>query len=218
MRGVQKLTRAQWIGRVLGDGKRLTVKQVERVIRRQQVRGWWTAMSADGPAYEQVVFIHEGHPLAATVKACIGGQRRFEQAVIDSAIGAPISTPIGAIRLAKAGFGIVSAAAGEVELLACDAHEARYVNEARCGVPVRGYAVRRIIEAFLHYRNPNRSRVNVNDNRRLAAAEALETKWGIACEDLLDGRKRVRLVSAWMFPLFTQQDSATRATSIAAGA
>ena len=105
----------------------------------------------------------------------------------------------GAGNLAKAGFAVVATDGDWIELRAADPRAARLINESRCGRQVRGFGVRRVVEAFLSVRNPARTRINVNDDRRLLAAETLHDCWGIECDDLLVGRTRVRLFSAWTY-------------------
>jgi hypothetical protein len=185
---------------VLKAGKRFTTKQMRRVILYRRDDGWLTAMRPDGSAEEKVAFVRTTHPLVTIVQQYNAGERWFEITVINNAVGAPVFQPIGAIRLAKTGFAIVSAAGTQIELQAADPREARFVNESRCGPQVRGYSARRVIEALLHLRHPGRRRINVTDDRRLTAVHALASRWGITCDDLLDGRFRVRLFSAWVFP------------------
>jgi hypothetical protein len=199
MRGIRSSTRHEIVRRVLGPHCRLTVGQADRAFRRMRERGWLTAMSPDGPAFEKVAFVREDHPIAAVVASYGTGVRRFARTVLGGLSGAPIAELKGAVNLAKAGFAVAGTDGEWVELRATDPRAGRLVNEARCGSQARGFGVRRVVEAFLSVRNPKRTRVNVNDDRRLLAAEALHDFWGIECDDLLVGRARVRLLSAWTY-------------------
>lgn len=197
MKGVRSLSRFQWVRRVLGPDRRFTAGQMGRAVRRLEERGWVVVMPVDGPAYEAVAAIGNAHPLAALAAAYRAGQRWFDRAVVGRALGAPVGSLAGGRQLAKAGFALLGAADGQVVLQAADPREAAIVNEARLGPQSRGFGVRRVIEATLHVRAPGRTRVNVDDDRRLAAAEVLETRWAIRCDDLLGDRRRVRLNSTW---------------------
>jgi hypothetical protein len=197
VKGVRSLSRFQWIRRVLGSNRRLTVGQMRRAVRRLEERGWVVVMPAEGPAYEAVAAIDASHPLAALAAAYRTGQRWFDRSVVGRVLGAPVGSLAGVRQLAKAGFALLGADDDNVALAAADPREAVIVNEARLGPQRHGFGVRRVIEATLHVRAPGRTRVNVDDDRRLAAAEALETRWAISCDDLLCGRRRVRLISAW---------------------
>ncbi len=196
MKGVRAWTRHDLVRRILGPDKRLTVGQMQRSLSLMRRRGWLTATPADGPAYERVAVVNESHPLAAIVREYIAGTRWFERARVEKLIGAPLSEEAGARRLGKAGLAITQANAATIQLQVTDPRGAQLINRARCGTSVLGFGVRRVIEAFVPVRQPGRSRVNVDDDRRLRAAIAMDG-WGISCDDLLVGRKRVRLSSSW---------------------
>jgi hypothetical protein len=199
MKGIRSRVRHEIVRRMLGRRRRLTPRQMKEALRRLRVRGWLTAMSADGPAYEQVAAVHKTHPLARLLQDYNAGSRWFSRADVEGRLGLSVATRAGAARLAMTGFAVVRCRDDKLELRAADPRAARFVNEARCGAQLRGFGVRRIVEAFLSVRNPERTRVNVTDDRRLMAAEVLSERWNIECEDLLDGRARVRLFSAWTF-------------------
>jgi len=199
MKGIRAATRAAWIQKILGRGHKFTVKQMERALLIAQFKGRHCAAPADGPALEQIVLVDDAHPMGNIVKAYRDGVRWFEQADLNVRLGADVAMPAGARRLAQAGFAVVDVSNGRVQLRAADPRAARFVNEARLGPQRIGFSSRRVIEAFYAFRQPKRCRVNDSEDRRLGAAEVLQAKWGIRCEDLLDGRARVRLISAWTF-------------------
>lgn len=199
MKGVRCRTRREWIRRIIGPQGNLTAAKMIRAIRIRRLDNWHTAMPATGPDLEQIAFVHGSHPVAPIIKAYNKGDHWFDLTVVEKAIGAPLHQPIGAIRLAQAGFAIqrLKPEGRQVEFCAAAPNEARYVNEARTGAPRKGYSVQRIVDAFLHVRHPLRPRINITDARRLRTVYILENKWGIRCDDLLAGRSRVRLVSNW---------------------
>lgn len=199
MKGIRSRTRHGIIRRVLGPRCRLTVGQADRAFRGMRKQGWLTAMSPDGPAFEKVAFVHEHHPMATVVADYGSGVRRFARGDLERSVGASVADLAGAANLAKAGFAVVGTDGDWIELRAADPLAAHLINESRCGRQVRGFGVRRVVEAFLSVRNPERTRVNVNDDRRLLTAEALHDCWDIDCDDLLAGRARVRLFSAWTY-------------------
>lgn len=199
MKGVRTATRSAWVGKVLGPRRKFTVRQMMLVLHLRLFEGWASAMPADGPALEEVAMVHKSNPLATVVRAYQTGTRWFERAGLEALVGARLHTPIGAQRLAMAGFAIVAYDGDRVELRAADPRTARFVNESRHRTSDKGYSARRVIEAMLPVRNPRRRRININDDRRLLAAETLLNRWSINCDDLLAGRLRVRLISNWMF-------------------
>jgi hypothetical protein len=69
-------------------------------------------------------------------------------------------------------------------------------NRSRLAPQRRGYRIRTVLEATLGLAPPARRPRRANPDRRLAAAIALEAV-EIDCDDLLDGRPNVQLVSRW---------------------
>jgi len=201
MLGLRAATRAGWVSKALGAGHKFTAGQARRAFHLRRFEGWHTAAQPDGPALEKVVLIHDVNPLVDLVDEYVAGERWFEIAIVDQRLGASISSVAGARRLAKAGFAIVQADDGRVQLAVTDPRAARFVNEARILTTSKGFSARAVVEAFYAPRQPGRKRVNFdrNGNRRIEAAIILEEKWGIECPDLLSARRRVRLVSKWMF-------------------
>lgn len=200
MKQVRSKTREEWVKYALGARSRLTVRQMERTLRLQDFNGWISAMLAEGPAYEQIAMILKEHPLAFVVLEYRRGNRWFNIDALQQALGAAIDTRKGADRLAKIGFAVISASGDMVQLRAADPRSARFVNESRCCPQIRGYSVRRVLEAILSIRRPGTSRVNLTDDRRLRLAETLFQEWLIRCDDALTGRLRIRLFSTWTFP------------------
>ena len=199
MKGVRAKTRVEWIKAVLGNGCRFTVNQFKRVRRRLAEQGSIMAAQAEGPAFERVVAVNANNTAFGVVRAYREGERWFAIDELTCAVGTSIESERGAFRLATLGLAVLNLSGNQVELRAVDPRAARLVNESRCGRQVRGFGVRRVVEAILSVRNPKRTRVNVNDDRRLLAAEALHDFWEIECDDLLAGRARVRLYSTWTF-------------------
>lgn len=201
MKGIQFKTRQEWIHQVIGADGHLNALKMDRVIRIKKLDGWHTAMSAAGPALEPVAFVHDSNPLSAIVKAYNEGQRWFEISETEQIVGGRLWAPIGVIRLAQAGFALLTcnSTKGNVELRAAAPNEALYVNKARAGGGMGGNT-RRVVDAFLHITMAARPQFNLTIRRRLKASEIMKTKWGIRCKDLLSRRGRIRFTSNWLLP------------------
>lgn len=199
MKGVRARMRVEWIKAVLGKGCRFTVNQFKRVRWRLAERGWLMAAPTEGPALERVVVVNAGSAAYGVVRAYGKGERWFAVEELSRAVGASISGRTGAIRLATVGLALLRVNGDRVELRSADPRAARFVNEARLGPQVRGFSARRVIEAFLLVRPPERRRINITDERRLLTADVLAKRWFIECDDLLNRRLCVRLVSTWAF-------------------
>lgn len=106
MKGIRSRTRHEIVRLVLGPQCRLTVGQADRAFRRMRKRGWLTAMSPDGPAFEKVAFVHEHHPMATVVASYGTRVRRFARAALERLVGASVAKLTGAVNLAMAGFAV----------------------------------------------------------------------------------------------------------------
>ncbi len=199
MKPSQIKSRQEWVTKFYGDRARCTTQRMRLVIGQLRASGWYAAMAANGPKTEQIAAVFRTAPVVQLVRQYIQGQRWFDRAAVEAVLGAPVDQLAGAIGLAKVGLAIRNATGAQVELLAADPREARFVNEARCGHHSNGYATGRLIEAILHIRLPRRGHANVTDDRRLMAYDELLNRWNIRSDDLLSDRSRARLVSDWTY-------------------
>jgi hypothetical protein len=155
-----------------------------------------------GPTHEWVTVIRASHPLAFIVREYDANAGHFDQERLEQALGSRLNTQSGANRLAMAGFAIVRLDGTQVELRPADPRVARFVNRARLRPQHGGgYKVHRVIEAMLYLPPKANRRRKVTVDRRLKAYYILKEKWLINCDDLLDPRSTVRLVSCWSFPV-----------------
>jgi hypothetical protein len=143
-RNVISKTRAGW-AREGGTGRRYSKARVRAALRARLRAGWVPVVPAGQSRHERVTVLRPGHPLAAVARAYLGGQRWFERAAIEKALGRQLDCREGAAALAAAGFALLRANGPALELCAADPRAARLVNRARLGPQRRGYRVRRVL-------------------------------------------------------------------------
>lgn len=172
MKGVRTRMRVEWVKAVLGNGCRFTVNQFWRVRWHLAERGWLMVAPTEGPALERVVVVNASSTAYGVVRAYRNRTRWFGIDELSRVIGDPINERAGVLHLATLGLALHHIDGNRVELRAADPRAARFVNEARLGPQTRGFGVRRVIEAFLLVRPPERRRVNITDDRRLLRIRA----------------------------------------------
>jgi len=197
-RKVVSRTRAA-LAREGGARQRYSRKRLRIGIERRMRDGWIPVAPATGARFEQVTLLRPTHPLAAVARAYLRGQRCFERARIEAALGRPLDSQAGAAALAAAGFGLLRQDGASIELRAADPRAARLVNRARLGRQGRGYRVERVLEAFLCLPPAATRRHAVTDERRLEVARLVRDEWQLDGDDLLNCRPVARLASAWTF-------------------
>lgn len=200
MRPLHAITRRELILKELADAQRYGCRHAQAAFREKACRGWVTAMPAEGPPFEMVAFVHANHSLAQLVRAAANGQRRFALDPECTALVTPTGGHVDLCELGGVGLAIARISEDAIELLPADPRAARLVNAARHRVGRRGYRATAVIEAFLPCRNPECSRIIATASRRLYVAGLLAEHWAIDCEDLLDEKRWVRLVSRWFVP------------------
>ncbi|MCH7994444.1 MAG: hypothetical protein IIB57_08365, partial [Planctomycetes bacterium] len=68
MRSTHHVTRQELLTAELPTARRFTEGQSARAFRSKGQRGWITAMSATGPPFEMVAFVHAHHKLVELVE------------------------------------------------------------------------------------------------------------------------------------------------------
>jgi len=189
-------SRLDW-ARAAGAGSRFSQSRMRAALRVRTRAGWVAVIPASGERHEQVTVLRSTHPLADTAREYHRGQRWFERAALEQALGQGLDTDPGVKALAAAGFALLGAEGLRVELKAADPRVAALVNRARLGPQRRGYKVHRIVEAVLCLPPKNKRRRPVTEDRRLEAAQRLQDDFCLDASDLLNCRPCARLCSTW---------------------
>jgi hypothetical protein len=191
-------TRAAW-AREGGAKRRYSAARMRAALRGRAREGWLPVLPEGRSPHARVTVLRCEHPLAPLVRAYLAGQRWFERAVIEDALGYRLDSREGATRLAAAGLALLRADGIRLELRAADSRVAELVNRARIGVQLRGYRIQRVLEAFLCLPPTKERRHHATDERRLEVAQLLQEDWLIDGDDLLNCRPFARLYSVWTF-------------------
>jgi len=194
---VHSITRLELVFKEIKTARRFTDGQSQRAFRSKRDRGWESAMPAEGPPFEMVSFAHSNHHLFPIVEFVRRGQAAVSIQEIETRTGDSWKSLSTLRALAKVGLAVSGCTETHLHLRGADVRAARLINESRHHVSRRGFRDRLLIEAFLPIRDPRRSHIKVKDDRRIAVAEILDEEWDIDAEDLLDGRRLVRLLSRW---------------------
>jgi hypothetical protein len=197
-RSVVSKTRMAW-AREGGALQRYSTARARAALLARLRAGWAPVVPPGRSRHERVTVLRPGHPLAAVARAYRSGQRWFDRAALEAALGRSLTSRPGALALASAGFALLSTEGGRIELQAADPRVARVVNRARLGEQRRGYKVHRVLEAFLALPPKARRLRPATDDRRLEVAQRLHDDWLLDGEDLLNCRPFVRLRSTWTF-------------------
>jgi hypothetical protein len=120
-------TRMAW-AREAGAMQRFSTARVRLAFQRRREAGWAPGQTAAGPRNERVVAVRSSHPLAAVVRQCALGLRRFKRDYLEDCLGKGLDTRQGADALARLGLAVLREDSGRVELRPAGPRLARLVS------------------------------------------------------------------------------------------
>lgn len=203
MKDICTKTRFGWAGTAVTEERprrrRFSWEQYREVLLAQQTNGWLTVMPEVGLPFEKIPLVHKTSPLAGLVIKYAAGIRSFEIAIVEQAVGFPVTSVAGARRLAKAGLGMVACDGMRIDLRATNPDQARLINESRCRGEIVHKDVMVVAGLALSAHGPDARPARLTEDMRTEAFDKWLGDWNIRVDGMSWSHGKVTLVSEWYF-------------------